>query len=106
MPSAPGVFTTIGGGGADTAPAATWNAVGARSIAMTTGPDRSGTLGETAATGVMTACTDGIGLFAPWVGSGVALTAPAKTSGLITATLNACTRDVGSSRFRTAATAG
>ncbi len=61
--------------------------------------------GETAATGVTTACTDGIGLF-PCKGSGVALTAPAKTSGLITARLNACTQVVRSTRFRTAATAG
>ncbi len=104
MPSAPGAFTTLGGGGADAAPAATWKAVGARSIAMTTGPERSGSVGDTAATGVMTVCTDGMGLVL-CNGSGVAPTAPANTSGLITATLNACARVIGSPRFRTDATA-
>ncbi|GBG37558.1 hypothetical protein NJB14197_15730 [Mycobacterium montefiorense] len=76
-------------------------------MAMTTGPDRSGTVGDTAATGVITACTDGMGLFpCPRIGSGVAPTAPANTNGLITATLNACARLTGSLRFRTDATTG
>src|ERR1700739_3004824 len=70
MPSAPGEFTIIGGGGADAAPAATWNAFGARPAAMTIGPSRLGTTGETAATGVMTARTGGAdprtGASCPW----------------------------------------
>src|ERR1700742_3585929 len=57
MPSAPGEFTIIRGGGADEAPAATWTGIGARSAAMTPGPSRLGTAGETAATGVMAART-------------------------------------------------
>src|ERR1700739_603409 len=70
MPSAPGEFTIIGGGGADEAPAATWNAIGARAAVMTAGPSRLGTAGEPAATGVMTARTGGAdprtGASCPW----------------------------------------
>src|SRR6201998_3781502 len=59
MPSAPGEFTIIGGGGADEAPAATWNGTGGRRAEMTAGPVRSGMTGETAATGVTAVCTAG-----------------------------------------------
>src|SRR6516164_10572068 len=57
MPSAPGEFTIIGGGGAFEAPSATWKAVGACSTEITAGPVRSATEGETAATWVMAVCT-------------------------------------------------
>src|SRR6201993_1361492 len=59
IPSAPGEFTIIGGGGADEAPSATWNGVGGRRAEMTAGPVRSGMTGETAATGVTAVCTAG-----------------------------------------------
>src|ERR1700751_4497775 len=65
IPSAPGTFTIIGGGGATAAPSATWNAVGPRAVEMTTGPEVSGTVGDTAATGVMVASTGGT-----WVWTG------------------------------------
>jgi hypothetical protein len=39
-----------------------WKAVGTRSIAMTTGPEVSGTAGETAATGKMAARTGAVWL--------------------------------------------
>src|ERR1700758_4044386 len=105
MPNAPGEFTIIGGGGAETEPAATWKAVGACSMAITAGPVRSGREGETAATGVMTVCTDGIGLF-PFSGGAAPPTAPANTNGMITATPNAGVRVTPTARFRTAAAAG
>src|ERR1700739_461882 len=90
MPSAPGEFTINGGGGAVEAASATWKAVGACSMAMTTGPERSGTVGETAATGVTAARTGGTcaraGGACPWNGGAEPPTAPAKTKGAITAT--------------------
>src|SRR5437868_4319528 len=105
MPSAPGAFTILGGGGAEAAPAATWKAVGACSMAMTPGPDGSGTDGETAATGLTTARTDGIGLF-PWNGGAEPPTAPANTNEVIAATPNAGVRETPAPRFRAAAAAG
>src|ERR1700739_585969 len=55
MPSAPGVFTTAVGGGADAKAAATWKPVFGCWTAMTSGPDGSVEAGVTAATGVMAA---------------------------------------------------
>ncbi|BBY02051.1 hypothetical protein MSEO_25500 [Mycobacterium seoulense] len=86
MPSAPGAFTIIAGGGADKAGSATWKAIGERSAGTTAGPERSGTDGETAATGAMLACTGGS--FSGSEGA-APLTAPAKTRGVMVATPNA-----------------
>src|ERR1700742_3382173 len=103
IPRAPGAFTIIAGGGADSAGSAMWKAVGARSIETTAGPERSGTVGETAATGVMAACTGGR-LFGD---EGAApLAAPANTSGARMTTPNAGERDARRVRCRTAAAAG
>src|SRR5208283_6063886 len=100
MPRAPGAFTIIGGGGADKEGSATWNAVGECSMATTTGPDRSGRLGETAATGVTAARTGGT-----FVGSGGAAppTAPAKIRRVMITTPNAGALFTRSARCRTLA---
>src|ERR1700739_272493 len=105
MLSTPGEFTMIGGVGADRTGAATWKAVGACSMAMTAGPEGSWTDGETAATGVTTAWTGGIGLF-PWDGGAAQPTVPASTNWVIAATPNAGVRVTLAARFRTAAAAG
>src|SRR5271168_643208 len=91
MPSAPGAFTIIGGGGADNAPWATWKSAGGRSMAITTGPERSETDGETAATGVMAARTAGafpgiVGAAPPGIVGPAPPTALANTSGTSRAT--------------------
>src|SRR5271166_5977926 len=103
MPSAPGAFTIIGGGGAEMVAAATWKLVFACWIAMTAGPDGSRPTGETAATGVMAACTAGA---CAWNVGGAPPTAPANTNGAITAMPNAGVRVTLRVRCRTAATAG
>ena len=69
---------------------ATWKAVGVRSMPTTSGPDRSGTVGETAATGVMAACT-GRGLSVRSGGAEPADRA-AKTKGVMTTRPNAGVR--------------
>lgn len=58
-------------------------------MGTTAGPDKSGMLGETAATGVMFACTGGS--FSGSEGA-APLTAPAKINGVMVATPNARVR--------------
>ncbi|OBJ30646.1 hypothetical protein A5621_23270 [Mycobacterium colombiense] len=103
MPSAPGALTIIAGGGADSAGSATWKTVGPRSTGTTAGPVRSGRVGETAATGVTAACRDGIRTGSE---GAAALTAPAKTSGVIIATPKIGLRVFRSARCRSVAAAG
>src|SRR5690606_40573292 len=75
-----GVLTTAAGGGAATVDSTKWNGAGFFCSATTVGPDRSTGSGLTAASGV-TAVSDSCG---NWSGPEPP-TAPAKTSGVITA---------------------
>ena len=86
MPSAPGEFTTIGGGGAGAVSTPTCKLLGGCGSATTKGPDEPSEVRTTAASGAMTAlCIAGNRGVAP-------PTAPASISGVMTATPNAGVR--------------
>ena len=90
-------MTTVGGG-ADAVAAAMWKLCSCCWMAMTLGPTGSLEAGATTATGVIVASRSiGVGAAAP--------TAPANSTGVITATANARVRLMQIPRCRTAAMA-
>src|ERR1700761_4859817 len=100
MPNAPGVFTTIVGGGADVVASAMWKPVFGRSMATTNGPAGSLEARVTAATGVMAASRTVD--FASGKGGAAAPSTPVKIRLAMIATPNAGDRDVRVSPLPTA----
>src|SRR6516162_347921 len=90
MPSAPGEFTAMAGGGAETVAAAIWKLVGGRLTATTAGPVGPLPAAATAATGAMV--TPRKTVVRMWNWGAAAPTAPANNTGAIAATLNAGVR--------------